>query len=152
MIVIITLFIIFLDQATKFLASQNLTLAQPVPVVKGVLSLTLVHNRGAAFGILKNQVPFFIFAALVATVLICVNLNKSQRDEPAVYNISLSLILAGGLGNLIDRIWLGYVIDFIDFGFWPVFNVADSAITAGALLLGWTIMTAESMQAKQKKG
>ena len=141
MIFIIVAAIIVFDQLAKYIAAQSLSLNQPISVIKGIFSLTLVHNRGAAFGILKNQVPLFIITSIVAVLLIYSEL-KSNRHRQA-YSIALSLILAGALGNLIDRVFLGYVIDFLDFHFWPVFNVADSAITVGALMLGWTLIFKE---------
>jgi signal peptidase II len=132
--------VLFLDQLSKHLAAKNLILNQSVPIIKGIFHLTLIHNRGAAFGILKNQAPLFIFISLFAIILIYFNLKKSRNKENIVFNISLALILGGALGNLIDRLFLGYVIDFLDFRIWPVFNVADSAITIGAILLGYSIL------------
>ena len=141
MILIFISIILALDQLTKFFISKNLLLNQSVPIIKGVLHFTLVHNRGAAFGILKNQILLFIFTAIFAIVLIYIHLKNHRHKRYSVYNISLSLILAGASGNLIDRLFLGYVIDFIDFRIWPVFNVADSAITIGTILLGWSIVS-----------
>jgi len=140
MVFIIVSIILSLDQLTKFLVAKNLSLNQSFPLIKGVFYLTLVHNRGAAFGILKNQVPLFIFTAIFATFLIFFNLKNTGFKKSSLYSVALSLILAGAIGNLIDRLFFGYVIDFLDFRIWPVFNVADSAITAGAILLGWTIL------------
>ena len=140
MIFIITLSILFTDQLTKLLATQKLLLNQSTPLIKGIFHLTLIHNRGAAFGILKNQAPFFIFISILAVILIYLALRNNKYKEYSFYNISLALILAGALGNLIDRLRLGYVIDFLDFRIWPIFNVADSAITIGAILLGWSIL------------
>jgi signal peptidase II len=100
-----------------------------------------VHNRGAAFGLLRNQVPLLICTTFFAIWLIYVNLRHSPGGKKfSLYRISLGLVLAGALGNLIDRIFYSYVIDFLDFRIWPVFNVADSAITVGAVLLGWTLL------------
>ena len=82
------------------------------------------------------------FASVLAIVLIYFNLKKESRGKgPLFYKLSLSLILAGALGNLIDRLYLGYVIDFLDFRIWPVFNIADSAITIGVLLLAIEIIS-----------
>jgi len=139
MVLISVIIILSLDQLTKFIITKNLSLNQSIPIIKGIFHLTLVHNRGAAFGILKNQIPLFIFTSLFATVLIYFNLKDTRFKKSLIYKISLSLILAGALGNLIDRLFLGYVVDFLDFRIWPVFNVADSAITVGAILLGWSI-------------
>ncbi len=140
MIFTIVCSILFLDQLTKFLVTKNLFLNQSAPLIKGVFHLTLIHNRGAAFGILKNQSPLFIFASIFVIILIYFSLKNDRQRKRSIYSVSLSLILSGALGNLIDRIFLGYVIDFLDFRIWPVFNVADSAITIGAILLGCCIL------------
>lgn len=138
MIFIIVLATLSLDQLTKFLITKNLFQNQSIPIIKGVFHITLVHNRGAAFGILKNQIPLFIITSLFAIILIYFNLKENRQSKS--YSIVLSLILAGALGNLIDRLFFGYVIDFLDFRIWPVFNVADSAITIGAILLGCSML------------
>jgi signal peptidase II len=140
MIFIIILPILFFDQLTKSIISKKLALNESVPVIKGLFHLTLVHNRGAAFGIMKNQAALFILASVFAIVLIISNFRKKNQKDNFLYNFSLILVLSGALGNLIDRIAFGYVIDFLDFRVWPVFNIADSAITVGALLLGCQIL------------
>jgi len=142
MIFIIVFFVLSLDRLTKFLITKNLSYSQSLPLIKGALHLTLVHNQGAAFGILKNQTALFISASLLAVALIYSDLKRNRRGR--YYNVALSLILAGALGNLIDRLLFGYVIDFLDLRIWPVFNLADSAITVGAALLGWSICTRSS--------
>lgn len=138
MIFIIVSIVLSVDQLTKFLVTRSLFYSQTIPVIKGIFNLTLVHNRGAAFGILKNQTPLFIFSSVLAIILIFLNLKNGKNKKS--YNIFLSLILGGALGNLIDRLLFGYVIDFLDFRIWPVFNIADSAITVGAVLLSWSIL------------
>ena len=144
MIFIFIAVIFFFDQLTKILITKALSLHQSVPLIRGVLHLTLVRNRGAAFGIFKDQAPLFILASLIAIILISVQLKKDKRKIFSMYTLSLSLILAGALGNLADRLLFGYVIDFIDFRIWPVFNIADSAITIGAILLGYSILTSKN--------
>lgn len=129
-----------MDRLTKILVSKYLSLQQSLPVIKGFFHLTLIHNRGAAFGMLQNQAFLFIFSAVFAIILICVDLRGKKEQKPFFYRLALALISAGALGNLIDRLFLGYVIDFLDFRIWPVFNIADSAITVGAVLLGYSIL------------
>jgi len=148
MIPVIVFILLSLDQLTKFFVTKNLSYNQSVPVIKGIFHLTLIHNRGAAFGILKNQVTLFIFTSVAAVILIALGLKGSNKK---FYKFSLSLILAGALGNLIDRFFLGYVIDFLDFRIWPVFNVADSAITVGALLLGYSMLFNDKCQNSNDK-
>lgn len=138
MIFVIVLIVLSLDRLTKSLVTNNLLDNQSIPIIKGIFHLTLIHNRGAAFGILKNQIPLFIFTSLFAIILIYSNLRNNRHRK--CYSVSLTLILAGALGNLIDRLFLGYVIDFLDFRIWPVFNLADSAITVGAILLAGSIL------------
>ena len=138
------------DQASKFFISRMLSLHESVPVIPGVFHLTLVHNRGAAFGILKNQLPLFIFTSVFAMILIYSSLKRSSGSKKTGLNdLALSLILAGAAGNLIDRLVFGYVIDFLDFCVWPVFNIADSAITIGAVLLGYSLF-ADSRSKKEQ--
>lgn len=138
MIFIIVILILSLDQFTKFLVNNKLSLYQTIPVIKEVFYISLVHNRGAAFGLFKNQAYLFILTALFAIILIYFSLKESRKVS--LYSASLGFILAGTIGNLIDRLRFGYVIDFLDFRIWPVFNIADSAITIGAIVLGWCII------------
>lgn len=139
MIFIIVIAILFLDRLTKILITSNLVTGESIPVINNIFHITLVKNRGAAFGLLQGKVPFILLTSLLAVVLIYFNLKDSKGNRPV--KIFLSLILAGALGNLFDRLMFGYVIDFLDFRVWPVFNVADSAITVGAILLGWSMIT-----------
>lgn len=142
MIFIIILAILSLDQLSKFLALKNLSVGQSIPLIGNIFHLSLVHNRGAAFGILKNHAFLFIIISASAVILIFFALKERGRGR--LYRVSLGFILAGALGNLIDRISYGYVVDFLDFRVWPVFNIADSAITVGAVLLGWAIIRGEN--------
>lgn len=139
MVLIIVTAILILDQLSKFIVTRTLPFSQPVPVVKGFFYLTYVYNQGAAFGILKNQLPLLIITSVVAIGLICYNL-KDGAGKRSLSNIALGMILAGAVGNLIDRLFFGHVIDFLDFRVWPVFNVADSSITVGACVLGWLLL------------
>lgn len=135
---LIALAVLICDQLTKYWAATVL-IKGSLPVAP-VLSLTLVHNTGAAFGFMADasgwQNAFFMTVAGVASVLIIVMLRRLQ-DRWVGY--ALSLILGGAVGNLIDRVLHGFVIDFIDVYYetwhWPAFNIADSAITLGAIAL-----------------
>ncbi len=149
---IIAISVFSLDQFSKYLIRQNLTLRESVPVLKNIFHLTLVYNKGAAFGILQNGTIVFVVAALVAIFIIVFNLSGSRAKKiKPVYNVALGLVLGGIIGNLFDRVFLGYVVDFIDFRIWPVFNIADSAITIGTLLLGFLILSSEKQAVKIKK-
>jgi signal peptidase II len=139
--VLLPLIVVF-DQLTKLLVSQQFAVHESRPLIKGIFHLSLVHNSGAAFGIFKGMGYVIVAVSLAAIVYIAYTLRKHHANAKAqrLYLVALSLIMAGTVGNLIDRIRLGYVIDFLDFRVWPVFNVADSAITVGAILLGWKIL------------
>lgn len=140
MLPIIIIFILGLDRLTKHLVSQKLYLGQSIPVIQDIFHITLTHNRGAAFGILRNQLPLFVIVALIAIVMILLGFRNNQYRLRPFYRLSLALILAGAAGNLIDRLTLGYVIDFLDLRVWPVFNIADSAISTGAVLLSFSLL------------
>ncbi len=138
---IITAIILVLDQATKLYVDANFRLHETVPVIRGFFHLTYVRNKGAAFGILADnavRIPFFITVSIVAMLGIIWYLRQIRADQKLAI-FSLSLIFSGAFGNLIDRIRLGEVIDFLDVFWqrhhWPAFNVADSAITIGVTLL-----------------
>ena len=135
--------VITLDQITKYIANHNLVYAEPVPVLP-FFNLTLLYNPGAAFSFLSDaggwQRWFFTGIALLAIVFILFWLRKLKTGQ-ATLALALALVLGGAVGNLIDRVWFGHVIDFIqlyyqDF-YWPAFNIADSAISVGAVLLIW---------------
>ena len=130
-----------LDQITKLAVMARLAPYQDVISLTGFFNLVLVHNTGAAFSLFADQPGwqrvFFMVVGLVASVLMIFLLRKT-RGRP-LFSLSLALILGGALGNVIDRALYGHVIDFLDFHLagwhWPAFNVADSGITVGAVLL-----------------
>ena len=138
MILIIISSVVFLDQATKLFAVKFLQLNSPLPIVKNFFNLTLVYNRGAAFGIFQNRLLVFILISVLAILLVIFNLRN--KTNSLIFRVSLSLILGGAIGNLIDRLRFGFVIDFLDFIVWPVFNIADSCITIAAVLLVWEML------------
>ena len=137
----ITSLVIFFDQVSKWFMMSWLSLYETV-VIMPYFNLTMAHNEGAAFSFLAQaggwQRWFFIGLALIISVVLFVWLAKLKPTEK-LEAISLSLILGGAIGNVIDRISYGYVVDFIDLyighNHWPVFNIADSAICIGAILL-----------------
>ena len=140
-LIIVSLITIVLDQATKLYIARTLPLHTMITVIQNFFTITYLRNKGAAFGMLANsawRLPFFILVSAVAVVVIFVVIRK-LRDDQKLATFSLSLIFAGALGNLIDRISYGEVIDFIFVHwyehYWPAFNVADSAICVGVFLL-----------------
>jgi len=144
---LIVLAIFALDQITKLCAVKFLSGSSSVPVISNVFHLTLVHNTGAAFGIFRSSPRLFIAVAFVSACVIVYLLSRRGRMFSFSGRIALYFILSGTLGNLVDRLRLGYVIDFLDFRVWPVFNVADSFITAGAVILCWSILSGKTRHA-----
>ncbi len=132
--------LVLVDQLAKFLATANLKLNESYSVLKGIFHLTLVHNSGAAFGFFKQRAAVFIFVSIAAIFLILFYARRFRYDYRYA-RAGLILILAGAIGNLIDRLRLGYVVDFLDFRIWPVFNFADMFISLGGLLLVYHILT-----------
>ena len=124
--------VIFLDQITKWLTVINLDLGESFPLIENVFHFTYVQNRGAAFGILKDQRWVFLIISTVAIVAMFIMLWKSRKDSKLLC-IAISMIIGGGIGHMIDRCLLGYVIDFLDFTLinFAVFNVADSFVCIG---------------------
>ncbi|HGX91800.1 MAG TPA: lipoprotein signal peptidase [Candidatus Tenderia sp.] len=150
----VALLVLLVDQATKLLANANLELHRPMDFLPG-LNITLAYNRGAAFSFLSQsggwQRWFFVVLAIAVSGFIVRWIHGLPRTEVWLA-VALSLILGGAVGNVIDRVYLGYVVDFLDFYYvadsclpffsassgqchWPIFNIADSAICAGAVML-----------------
>lgn len=133
--------VLIADQITKFWATQTLTLYVPEKVTD-FFNLTLLHNKGIAFSLLADQPGwqrwFILIMASVIVIWLLVWLFNSPR-KLKLHNISLALVIGGALGNIYDRAVLGYVVDFIQLHYndyyWPAFNIADSAISVGAVLL-----------------
>ena len=143
---------IILDQLTKLLSSKFLSKIDTLPLIDGVLHLTYVENRGAAFGMLANHRWVFITVSTVTILALTVFLF-SGKSEKRLYNIPIALIISGGVGNMIDRIFLGYVVDFIDFRLinFAVFNGADSFVCVGAALLILALVLDIIEDGKKKK-
>jgi signal peptidase II len=133
----VALAVFSIDRFTK-LAALGLMRGYSVKVIPGLLKLTLVLNDGAAFGLFKGRAAFFVLISVSIIVAIIIYLVRTRPVDKMV-SLALGLILGGALGNLADRIVIGRVIDFIDLGVWPVFNIADSCITIGASLLIFSV-------------
>ena len=145
--ILIILLIVTADQITKHLAVTYLKPLGTIPIIEGVFSLTYVENHGAAFGILQNQRWFLVILPIIIVAAVVFYL-KSHRQDSLLRRISLALILGGALGNLIDRMFPGYVIDMLQATFieFPVFNVADSAVVCGTILLAFQILFLDKSQ------
>jgi len=142
---VIAVMILIFDQITKYLAVKHLKGKDVITIIDNMLEFSYVENYGAAFGILQNRKYFFIFMTslvIVAIFVILVN-NYNYLNKPM--KVALAMLVGGSLGNLIDRIRLGYVIDFISVKFgnsynFPVFNIADSFIVIATILIVYMVI------------
>ena len=132
---------IIIDQITKIYIDRSMKLFDSIPVIENFFHITYVRNKGAAFSFLSSaswRLPFFITVSIVAALVILIAFRK-LRDDQKLAQTSLALIFSGAVGNLIDRVRMGEVIDFLDAHWyrhhWPAFNVADSLICVGVFLL-----------------
>lgn len=137
---LIAFLIYLLDQLSKLIVVRYMSIGESLPVVKNFLHITLVHNTGAAFGMLKTRSILFVIIAILSVFFINYMLLHKRHILTRLEKIALLFILAGTAGNLTDRLRMGYVIDFIDFRVWPVFNIADSFITVGAIMLAASLI------------
>ena len=159
---VILTFILFViigsDQLTKDIIVQKFRLGQSLVVISNFFNITYVQNKGAAFGFLSQadpafRVPFFVIVPLIALLSIGLVFRKIA-DYDLKFSIALSLVIAGAIGNLIDRLRLGYVIDFLDFHWrfgyhFPAFNIADSAICVGVGLIMLDLFTSPATEKKK---
>lgn len=149
----ISALVIVLDQITKYAASHMLLMHEPVAILP-FFNFTLMHNPGAAFSFLADQSGWqrWLFAglALSVSIVLAIWLYRLKTHEKWLA-LALSLVLGGAIGNLIDRVYYGYVIDFIDVYYntshWPAFNIADAAISIGAVML-----IIDTFRSKEKSG
>jgi len=136
-IYIISIIILFIDFLTKYIITSNMSLNSSKEIIKDFFYLTYIHNEGAAFGILDNNVVFLIGISLTFLIMFIYYIEKNSYNK--IQEIAYSFLLGGVVGNLIDRIFRGYVIDFLDFKIfsydYPVFNMADSFIVIGIIIL-----------------
>jgi len=126
--------VIVLDQLTKLIIKNTLELRQSIPIIKNIFHLTYITNTGSVFGILKGwQLPLIFFS--VAVIGFIFYYIDEIKEKERLLQFFIGFILGATTGNLIDRIVFGQVIDFLDFGIWPVFNIADSFITISVIFL-----------------
>ncbi|NRD78804.1 signal peptidase II [Bacillus sp. BRMEA1] len=135
---LIAIFVILLDQMTKWLIVKNMFFGESIPIIDNVLYITSHRNRGAAWGILQGQMWLFYAITIIVIAVIMYYLHKAARGK-RLLGISLALMLGGAIGNFIDRVFRKEVVDFIHtfiFGYnFPVFNIADSSLVIGVALL-----------------
>lgn len=143
--------VILLDQIVKQLVRITMELNQSIPVWNQVFHLTYIQNYGAAFSMLQNQRLLLLVTTSILILGMSGYLVWKYRTLHPWIKLSMSLIIGGGIGNLIDRVLLHYVVDYIDFRVFPVFNAADIAVTMGCGLLILYIMVLEPRAEKRKK-
>lgn len=143
---------IFLDQLTKYLTILFLKPIDTLPIIEDVVHLTYVENTGAAFGMMKDQRWLFMVVSTVAIIALLIYLFR-KKTQSKLENLAIAFIVGGGIGNMIDRVVLGYVVDMIDFRLinFAVFNVADSFVCVGAGLLMLYIILTGVKEYKEEK-
>lgn len=150
---LLALLIVFLDQGIKILVSSMMNLHDSIPIIKNFFFITYLRNDGAAFSILQNKTYLFLIVAFLVLCILLWYINK-QKKISLMETISFGLLMGGTIGNFIDRLFYGQVIDYLDFrvfGYdYPVFNLADSAIVIGALILLYLIYRSDFNGSKTK--
>ena len=126
--------VVIVDRLTKYFLFRDLSEGESIRLIPGLFHITLVLNSGVAFGLFKGKGLFFTVTSALVMVFICLYIWRTGCKDLLTLT-ALGLILGGAAGNLIDRVLFGYVIDFLDFRIWPVFNIADASITIGAFIL-----------------
>ena len=152
--IIIIILSVVADQLTKLFTVKHLALHESADVIPGIFRFTYIQNRGAAFGMLDEHRWVFMIISTVAIVALLIYLFKFAPRN-ILLNVGLSLVIGGGIGNMIDRVALGYVVDFLDFyafDFWVwVFNVADACVCVGAAVIALYLVIDIVKEAKNEK-
>lgn len=138
-LLLIVLSIFMLDQASKLYIVRVMEIGDSIPVINNIFYITYLQNFGAAFGILQHQTALFIIIAVLLMVAVLYYYPRLPQGY-RLLRIGIGMQLGGALGNMLDRVRMGAVIDFFDFRIWPVFNIADMAIVVGVGLLFWEIV------------
>lgn len=143
----ISFLVLIIDQISKYFIAAKFYLGESVPVIPNVFHWTYILNPGAAFGMLDGNRWFFVCIALLVSAGTWY-FRKDLEQEPVMLQKGAALFIGGAIGNLIDRIFIGQVIDFFDFRIWPIFNVADIAICIGVGLIIWNIVMTEFLNSR----
>lgn len=146
--------VLILDQASKYLIESRLPLNhswEPFPAIAAIFRITHVSNTGAAFGLFSAGSNVFMIVAVIVSIAIILY-NRQLPANHYWYRIALGLQLGGALGNFIDRVRIDHVTDFLDFGPWPIFNVADLSIVLGVFLLGFLMLKEQQQEASESQG
>lgn len=138
-ILLLSLAIIIVDQWTKYYIEHTMTLGMSIPIIPDIFHITYILNAGAAFGILEHQTELLVFIALIMITTLIYFYNRIPRTLRLLH-FGLGLLAGGSIGNVIDRVRTGYVVDFFDFRIWPIFNIADIAIVCGVSSIILTLL------------
>ena len=149
MFYILIIAVIVFDQLSKFIIQSNMDLNSSIPLIEGFFSITYIRNTGAAFSVLQGKTIILIFIQVFVILAIFGYVIYKKKSLHWTLKTALALIAGGGLGNLIDRVYNGYVVDFIHFHFWPIFNIADISVCIGSGLL---IIYVFLIEGKEKNG
>lgn len=150
---LISALLVGLDQWSKYLTVQNISLGETKEFIPGFLSLTHLRNTGAAWSLLEGKMIFFYVITVIVSVMIIYLLIKNYKKS-IWYSVGLSFVLAGAIGNFIDRVRLGYVVDMLqtDFMNFPIFNVADSTLVVGVICIFIYLILDEKAAKEGKNG
>ncbi len=150
---LISALLVGLDQWSKYLTLQNISLGETKEFIPGFLSLTHLRNTGAAWSLLEGKMKFFYVITVIVSVVIIYLLIKNYKKS-IWYSVGLSFVLAGAIGNFIDRVRLGYVVDMLqtDFMNFPIFNVADSTLVVGVICIFIYLILDEKAAKEGKNG
>ncbi len=139
-LILVSCSMVLIDQITKLYVRKSLNVGESIPVIDNMFYITHVRNRGAAFGLMPDQHLILFFMTLFIVIIILLFYFLRRPKEVSI-QLALGLVLGGAVGNILDRLFVGAVVDFLDFRIWPVFNIADSAIVIGTIILLWSIKT-----------
>lgn len=150
---LVAILIVILDQLSKWWIVQEMAIGERIPIIENFLYITSHRNQGAAWGILQGQMTFFYIVTIIVVIFVVYHIQKYGKENP-FFGYTMAIILGGAIGNFIDRLFRKEVVDFIDvypFGYnFPIFNVADSALTIGVLLMIIYILFIEGKQEKKE--
>ena len=136
---LLALFIVFIDQVSKFYIQTHMVLGISIPIIQDIFHITYILNAGAAFGLFENQTAFFVIIA-ICMVIAAIYFYPRIPKQYSLLRFGTGLIVGGAMGNVVDRIKTGYVVDFFDFRIWPIFNIADIGIVCGVGCIIFTII------------
>lgn len=136
---LVALILLSLDQFSKYLIRQKMSLSESIPIIKSIFHITYVENTGIAFGLFPQGNSIFITVSLII-ILVIVFFERRNALKSTGERFCLGLVLGGALGNLIDRLRFGFIIDFLDFRIWPIFNLADSGVCIGGILMAFFLL------------